>query len=78
MSNGSKGRSEQGIALGARAAVANSHRTLRWVDRALDRLRTIARLEAEVCDMSNHVGCGSPFLALAASLVGDFRVSFRG
>ena len=63
MSSGSKGNSEQGIALSARAAVADSHRTLPWVDRALDRLRTIARLEAEACDGSNHVGCGSPFLA---------------
>ena len=56
MSSGSKGNSEQGIALSARAAVADSHRTLPWVDRALDRLRTIARLEAEACDGSNHVG----------------------
>ena len=63
MSSGSKGNSEQGIALSARAAVADSYRTLPWVDRALDRLRTIARLEAEACDGSNHVGCGSPFLA---------------
>jgi hypothetical protein len=63
MSSGSKGNREQGIALRARAAVADSHWTLPWVDTRAGRLRTIARLEAEVCVVSNHVGCVSPFLA---------------
>ena len=46
--------------------------------RALDRSRTIARLEAGVCDVSHHVAVQGRSWPLAAAPTLRLRVRFRG